>query len=51
MHLAPVDYGIIALYFVTVLGIGLVLKRRMRHSDDFLLAGRAVPAWPSSPSS
>ncbi len=45
MRLAPVDYGIIALYFVTVLGIGLVLKRRMRHSDDFLLAGRAVPAW------
>jgi SSS family solute:Na+ symporter len=45
MRLAPVDYGIIALYFVAVVGIGFVLKRRMRKSDDFLLAGRAIPAW------
>jgi len=45
MRLAVVDYGIIALYFVVVLGIGFYLKRRMRHSQDFLLAGRSIPAW------
>jgi SSS family solute:Na+ symporter len=45
MHISPVDYGIIAAYFVIVLGIGFVLRRRMRNSTDFLLAGRSIPAW------
>ena len=45
MRLAVIDYGIITLYFVVVLGIGFVLKRRMRASQDFLLAGRSIPAW------
>jgi SSS family solute:Na+ symporter len=45
LHLALVDYAIIGAYFATVLGIGLVLKRRMHASLDFLLAGRAIPAW------
>jgi SSS family solute:Na+ symporter len=45
LRLALVDYAIIGAYFATVLGIGFVLKRRMRGSLDFLLAGRAIPAW------
>jgi SSS family solute:Na+ symporter len=45
MHISPVDYGIIAAYFLIVLGIGFVLRRRMRNSTDFLLAGRSIPAW------
>ncbi len=45
MHISLVDYTIIAAYFVVVLGIGLVLKKRMRKSTDFLLAGRSIPAW------
>jgi len=45
MRIGFIDYGIIALYFVIVLGIGFYLKRRMRHSQDFLLAGRSIPAW------
>jgi SSS family solute:Na+ symporter len=45
MHISPIDYGIIALYFIVVLGIGFVLRRRMRNSTDFLLAGRSIPAW------
>ncbi len=45
MQLAAIDYGIIALYFAVVLGIGFHLKRRMRASQDFLLAGRSIPAW------
>ena len=32
-------------YFVFVLGIGFALKRYMRTSHDFFLAGRSIPAW------
>jgi len=32
-------------YFVFVLGIGFALKRYMRTSSDFFLAGRSIPAW------
>src|SRR5438105_6501679 len=32
-------------YFAFVLGIGIALKRYMRTSTDFFLAGRAIPAW------
>ena len=45
MHVAPIDYAILAAYFVLVLGIGFYLKSRMRKSSDFLLAGRHIPAW------
>jgi Na+/proline symporter len=45
MHVAPIDYAILAVYFIVVLGIGFYLKSRMRKSSDFLLAGRHIPAW------
>ncbi len=32
-------------YFIFVLGIGFALKRYMRTSNDFFLAGRSIPAW------
>src|SRR5512140_1650386 len=32
-------------YFVYVHGIGFALKRYMRTSSDFFLAGRSIPAW------
>src|SRR6195256_2824783 len=32
-------------YFAFVLGIGFMLKRRVKTSTDFFLAGRAIPAW------
>src|ERR1700744_3861241 len=32
-------------YFVFVLGIGFALKRYMRTSNDFFLAGRSIPPW------
>src|SRR6202140_3133561 len=32
-------------YFAFVLGIGVALKRYMKTSTDFFLAGRAIPAW------
>ncbi len=48
MTLANVDYFILALYFVFVLGIGWVLKRSVSTSEDFLTSGRSVPVWITS---
>src|SRR5512147_2831014 len=45
MRLLAIDYAIIGLYFVFVLGIGVALKRFMKTSSDFFLAGRSLPAW------
>ena len=44
-NLTAVDWLIMLLYFVFVLGIGYALKRHMKTSRDFLEAGRALPAW------
>jgi solute:Na+ symporter, SSS family len=41
----PVDYLIIAVYFVFVLGIGLLARRGVSDSVDFFLSGRSLPAW------
>ena len=40
-----VDYALIALYFVFVLGIGIAAKRSVSSSIDFFLSGRSLPAW------
>src|SRR5450631_3340169 len=45
MHLGLVDWAIMLVYFAFVLGIGFVLKRSIRTSDDFFLSGRSMPAW------
>jgi len=45
MHLSLIDYSIIAIYFVFVLGIGFALRGRMKTSDDFFLSGRSIPGW------
>jgi SSS family solute:Na+ symporter len=39
------DYLIVALYFVTVLGIGFAARRAISNSADFFLSGRSMPAW------
>lgn len=45
MNLTIIDWIIILVYFAFVLGIGFVLKRGVKTSTDFFLAGRAIPAW------
>ena len=45
MNLTYIDWLIMLVYFTFVLGIGFALKRYMRTSNDFFLAGRAIPAW------
>lgn len=48
MHLTFIDYLIIGLYFLFVLGIGLVIKKRVKTSSDFLMSGRSIPLWITS---
>ncbi|SNS44124.1 solute:Na+ symporter, SSS family [Granulicella rosea] len=45
MNLTYIDWLIMLVYFIFVLGIGFALKRYMRTSNDFFLAGRSIPAW------
>jgi SSS family solute:Na+ symporter len=45
IELGGVDYLILAVYFLFVLGIGWALKRYMKSSEDFFMSGRAIPAW------
>lgn len=42
------DYIILALYFGFVLGIGAVIRRRVKTSEEFLTASRSVPVWITS---
>src|SRR5438270_11868185 len=39
------DYAILAVYFALVIVIGLLARRAIATSEDFLLAGRSLPAW------
>ncbi|TAN38836.1 MAG: Na+/galactose cotransporter [Verrucomicrobia bacterium] len=39
------DYLILAIYVIFVLGIGFALKRYMKTASDFFLSGRSIPAW------
>ncbi|HZR25710.1 MAG TPA: sodium/solute symporter, partial [Vicinamibacterales bacterium] len=45
MHLAPIDLLLIVIYGLFVLGIGFMLRRQIRGSTEFFLAGRSMPAW------
>ena len=45
LQLAAVDYLILGIYFAFVLGIGWVLRTRMKTSSDFFESGRSLPAW------
>ncbi|HAN78700.1 MAG TPA: Na+/galactose cotransporter [Bacteroidales bacterium] len=40
-----VDWLLLLIYFVFVLGIGWTLKRYMKDANAFLEAGRSLPAW------
>ena len=43
--LGRIDYAILIVYTLFVLGIGVALKRFMKTSTDFFLSGRSIPAW------
>lgn len=43
--LSWIDYTVMIVYFLFVLGIGWALKRYMKDANAFLEAGRSMPAW------
>jgi SSS family solute:Na+ symporter len=43
--LSWIDYAIMLIYFLFVLGIGWALKKYMKDASAFLEAGRSMPAW------
>jgi solute:Na+ symporter, SSS family len=45
LDLSAVDYAIIAVYFLVVLGIGAVARLSVKNDVDFFLSGRTLPAW------
>ena len=45
VNLHALDYSIMALYCLFVIGIGFALKKQMKSSADFFLSGRSIPAW------
>lgn len=46
LHLA--DYLIITLYFVFVIAVGFIIKKKIKSSNDFLTSGRNIPLWITS---
>ncbi len=45
IYLSIIDYAIMAIYFIFVLGIGWALKKYMKSSTQFLEGGRNIPSW------
>jgi solute:Na+ symporter, SSS family len=45
LDVSALDYSIIAIYFVVVLGIGFAARRLVKTDLDFFLSGRSLPAW------
>lgn len=39
------DYAILAIYVIFVIGIGFALRRYLKSSSDYLTSGRSIPAW------
>ena len=39
------DIVILALYAFTLIGMGLYYKRKCRTAEEFMVAGRSIPAW------
>jgi SSS family solute:Na+ symporter len=45
IQLGTIDYAILIVYFIFVIGIGIVLRRFIKNSEDFFLSGRSIPTW------
>jgi len=45
LNASAIDYTMIAVYFVVVLGIGVVARLAIKTDIDFFLSGRSLPAW------
>ncbi|WP_019202521.1 sodium:solute symporter family protein [Tsukamurella sp. 1534] len=45
LNVGLLDYTLVAIYFVFVLGIGYMARTQVASSLDFFLSGRRLPAW------
>ena len=45
MELSGLDVGILALFFVCVVTVGLFKSRKEKTSEDYFLAGRGLKWW------
>ena len=43
--LAFSDFVVMALYFLLVVGLGILFSRKEKSTDDYLLGGRRMPWW------
>ncbi len=48
MNLHFADYLVILLYFAFVVGVGFLIKKKIRSANDFLSSGRNIPLWVTS---
>ena len=48
MNLQTADYLIIIVYFLFVIGVGFLIKRKIKSSNDFLSSSRNIPLWITS---
>src|SRR6478735_4296170 len=48
MRLTLADYLIIIVYFLFVIGVGFLIKRKIKSSNDFLSSARNIPLWITS---
>jgi solute:Na+ symporter, SSS family len=48
MKLELIDYTVIGIYFLFVIGIGFLLKKRIKTGNDFLMSNRSIPLWITS---
>ncbi|MFZ1304709.1 MAG: sodium:solute symporter family protein [Ferruginibacter sp.] len=48
MNLEIIDYSIIAVYFLFVVTIGYVLKKKIKTGNDFLMSNKNIPLWITS---
>jgi SSS family solute:Na+ symporter len=48
ISLGGIDYAILAAYFLFVVAVGWMVRRRVRTSEDFLTSHRSVPLWITS---
>ncbi len=48
MHLEFIDYCIIAIYFLFVITIGYILKKKIKTGNDFLMSNKSIPLWITS---
>jgi solute:Na+ symporter, SSS family len=48
MKPGAIDYIILSTYFLYVLGIGWLVKRRIKTGAEFLTSGQSIPVWVTS---